>query len=65
MAQGMAHGMAQGEQRLGTLNASPDAPITQLVTGKPMFGDRTDWVSDDFYIHRTLEKNHRQDYIFL
>ena len=47
------------------LNASPDAPITQLVTGKPMFGDRTDWVSDDFYIHRTLEKNHRQDYIFL
>lgn len=54
-----------GDPILFEFNVSPDALIAQLVTGKPMFGDRTDWVLDDFYIHRTLEKNHRQEYIYL
>ena len=36
----------------------------QLVTCKPMFGDMTQYILDDYYIHRTMEKNHRQDRLF-
>lgn len=54
-----------GEPVLFEFNSAPGAPIAQLVTGKPVFGEKTDWVLDDFFIHRTLEKNHRQTYIYL
>ncbi len=33
---------------------------TQITCGEPMFGEMTDWVLDDYFIHRTLEKNHPQ-----
>ena len=54
-----------GDPVLFEFNAAPGALVPQLITGKPMFGEMTDWVLDDFYLHRTLEKNHRQEYIFL
>lgn len=55
----------KGEPILFEFNCAPGAQSYQLVTGKSMFGEKTDWVLDDFFIHRTLEKNHRQTFIFL
>ena len=54
-----------GDPILFEINTHPDATLIQIVTGKPLFGEKTDWILDDFYIQRTLEKNHRQNYFFL
>ena len=35
----------------------------QYVSCKPVFGDVTEYILDDFFVHRTMEKNQRQGYI--
>ena len=37
--------------------------MVQFLTCKPVFGDMTEYILDDFFIHRTMEKNHQQGYI--
>ena len=37
--------------------------MSQLTSCRPYFGDMTDWVLDDFFIHRTLENNQIQGLI--
>ena len=45
-------------------NFASDSAIIQMACCKPTFGDMTEYVLDDYFIHRTLEKNHRQGHIF-
>lgn len=39
----------------------PGMGCPQIARCKPIFNERTDWILEDFFIHRTWEKNHRQN----
>ena len=32
----------------------------QMTLGRPIFGEMTEWILDDFFLYRTLEKNQEQ-----
>ncbi len=55
----------EGNPVLFEFNGSSDAQVYQLICCKPIFGDMTDWVLDDYFIHRTMEKNHKQGLIYI
>ena len=51
----------QGDPVLIEFNAFPGIDCSQTTCCKPIFGDKTDWILEDYYQHRTWEQNHRQD----
>ena len=51
----------QGEPVLIEFNVFPGIDCSQTACCRPIFGDKTDRILEDFYVHRTWEKNHRQD----
>lgn len=42
-------------------NVFPGLDCSQTTCCRPIFGAKTDWILEDFFLHRTWEKNHRQD----
>ena len=52
----------QGEPVMIEINLRPDLCF-QFTRGKPLLGEMTQWVYDDFFIHRSLEKNQQQGLI--
>ena len=54
-----------GEPVMFEFNISSDAQIFQLTCCKPIFGEKTEWVLEDYYKNRTLEKKQRQGIIIL
>ena len=52
----------EGEPVMIEFNLRPSICF-QFTTRKPLLGEMTEWVYDDLFIHRTLEKNQRQGLI--
>ena len=52
---------AQGDPVMIEFNAFPGIDCSQTTCCRPIFGDKTDWILEDYYMHRTWEQNHRQD----
>lgn len=50
-----------GDPVLIEFNAFPGLDCSQLTCCRPIFGDQTDWILEDFFLHRTWAQNHRQD----
>lgn len=42
-------------------NVFPGIDCSQVTCCKPIFGDKTDWILEDYFLHRTWAQNHRQD----
>ena len=51
----------EGEPVFIEFNVSP--AIGQVNICKPAFGEMTDWILEDYFIHRTWEKNQKQGII--
>ena len=51
----------QGDPVMIEFNAFPGLDCSQTTCCKPIFGDRTDWILEDYFQRRTWEQNHRQD----
>ena len=51
----------EGEPVFIEFNVSPS--IGQVNICKPAFGEMTDWILEDYFIHRTWEKNQKQGII--
>ena len=49
-----------GDPLLIEFNSAP-GDSAQRVCGRPLFGEMTDWILEDYFRRRTWEKNHRQD----
>lgn len=54
----------EGEPVLIEFNGSPGIIVSQMISARPVFGEKTDWILEDYFIHRTWEKNHRQGFVF-
>lgn len=54
----------EGDPVLIEVNLMPGDMTAQFAACKPMFGKMTEAILDDYYIHRTLEKNQRQERLF-
>ena len=52
---------SNGDPVMIEFNEFPALGCPQLVRCKPIFNERTDWILEDYYHHRTWEKNHRQN----
>lgn len=50
-----------GDPVLIECNAYPGIDCSQLTCCRPIFGDKTDRILEDYFLHRTWAKNHRQD----
>ena len=50
-----------GDPILIEFNIFPGIDCSQLTCCKPIFGDKTDWILEDYFLHRTWEQNHRQN----
>ena len=48
-----------GDPLLIEINTCP-GDSAQRVCGRPLFGELTDRVLEDYFFHRTLEKNQRK-----
>ena len=51
----------QGDPVLIEFNAFPGLGCSQTTCCRPIFGEQTDWILEDYFLRRTWEKNHRQD----
>ena len=50
-----------GDPVLLEYNVFPGPICPQTLRCKPLFNEHTDWILEDYFIHRQWEKNHRQD----
>lgn len=55
----------EGEPVLIEFNGSPGIIVSQMTSCRPVFGEMTGWILDDYFIHRTWEKNQRQGLIYV
>ena len=44
-------------------NGSPGILSSQMSSCRPVFGEMTEWILEDYFIHRTWEKNQKQGII--
>ena len=51
----------QGHPVLIEFNVFPGIDCSQLTCCRPIFGDKTDWILEDYFLRRTWARNHRQD----
>ena len=51
----------QGYPVMIEFNAFPGLDCSQMTCCKPIFGDKTDWILEDYFHRRKWEQNHRQD----
>ena len=54
----------EGEPVLIEFNASPGLMVSQMISCRPVFGEMTEWILEDYFINRTWEKNQRQGLIY-
>ena len=54
----------EGEPVLIEFNGSPGLTPSQMVSARPVFGEMTDWILEDYFIHRTWEKNAMQGFVY-
>ena len=54
-----------GDPILIEFNAFPGLDCSQVTCCRPIFGEQTDWILEDYFQHRTWEQNHRQDILIL
>lgn len=50
----------QGNPVLIEPNVFPGIGCAQITPCRPIFGEQTDWVLEDYFLHRTWAENHRQ-----
>lgn len=50
-----------GDPVMIEFNVFPGLGCSQMTCCKPIFGNETDWILEDFFLRRTWEQNHRQD----
>ena len=53
----------EGEPVLIEFNGSPGILSSQMSSCRPVFGEMTEWILEDYFIHRTWEKNQKQGII--
>ena len=55
----------QGDPVLIEFNAFPGLDCSQVTCCRPIFGEQTDWILEDYFTRRKWEQNHRQDILIL
>ena len=53
----------EGEPVFIEFNCSPGIIVSQMNSCRPVFGEMTEWILEDYFIHRTWEKNQKQGII--
>ena len=54
----------EGEPVLIEFNGSPGIIVSQMISARPVFGEMTGWILEDYFIHRTWEKQHRKGFVY-
>ena len=52
-----------GDPVLIEFNVFPGLGCSQTALCKPVFNDQTDWILEDYFLRRSWQENHRQDFL--
>lgn len=55
----------EGEPVLIEFNGAPGIIVSQMTSCRPVFGEMTERILDDYFLHRRWEKNQKQGLIFV
>ena len=53
-----------GEPVLIEFNGSPGIIVSQMISARPVFGEMTGWILEDYFINRTWENQHRKGFVY-